>query len=462
MNHSSYNVLLILFFWNRAGTFCYTEKMSLDGAEAWGPIHTERGSVTDTISFESGHHALTSDALRRINAGDLHAHVWNKEVGDRINTNVLAIDSVFPVFDNALHHSNPGDPLNDELDYPLSEKKEVIAWEPIKDREILVVSGDMNYSKPAVDFTGSVPNYTKKGELIAQANAKNRQESSEYLPEFIVENAITGTAGFLTAALLTELGRQASNKIEIGDPNATKHMSRRKFLKLGAAIAGAGTALYVGGRAAASTLIPFTPNEKIHDIAEKILEVTPQPKLFEQHWLDGRTALLIEKCDSALRQGLTPPDAKGTVVMGNAHALEASNFMRNAKSRHNAIHSLASDIVGFYDRVLDDYPEVNKTWAINRLLDYMAQGDILSVTPPSSENVDKDEVDAEVNKNVRYLLSFTAPGVTSAISDLYRTEEYPEPANELVQQQAVETPPPAPSVTPGPPGGSKVVVPKIQ
>lgn len=440
--------------------------MNVDGAEAWG-LYEETSSVKGRVSFESGYHKDTDDVKPDINTGNWNANTWNEAVGKRIGSDVrfLVVDSIHPVATEDLQINTA-----EEVDYSLEEKKDVLAWDPVRGREMIVVCGDINYKTAASDLTRGVPDASKKNKLMEIGTSKNNSERDELLPQQVTENVVTGAAGFVTAALLVELARREGKNIQIGDPMSKKHMVRRDFLKLSGKAAAVGAALYAGGRGAAGLLTPFAPNEKLHNIGEKILEVTGQPDLFEKHWLDGRTALLIEKADSALNQGLTPPDSKAAVVMGNGHSMEAGRLMESGEARKEAIHVFASDMVTFYDKVLDDFPEINKTWAINRMLDSICQADLVSVTQPESDGITKDRIDAEVRKNVRYLFSFMSPGVRSALSGLYRLDR-PETLEDLVQAKIEQpsetsTPVPTPEPTkvpiPKPPGGEKMNVPRIQ
>jgi len=397
--------------------------MNIDGAEAWGPVYKE-GSSVGNVSFELGYHAENStETKRKIDSGDLNAHTW--EVGKRISSGVVAIDSLFPLPSEDL------DTIKSFEDYPLEMKKEVLAWNPVRGREVLVVCGDMNFRTPAVDFTRFISDIQKKESLKKQGNDKNELEKDVFVQKIVAEHAAIAAAGFLTGAILHEIGRRDVRDVK---QEKYKGMSRRDFLKTSGKVVGATTALYVGGRAMAGLLTPFASNESVSAIGKKFLALTSQPSFFEQHWLDGRTALLIEKANAALNQGITQPDTHASVVMGNAHGFESHKFLGSEKARKLAIHALAEDMVNFYETVLTDYPEIDKNDAMHRMLDLMCQADMVSVGALPESNTDPKRVNNLIDESVKYLFSFSAPGVRSSLGDLYKRYESQEVLEDLVKK----------------------------
>ena len=420
-------------------------------------------SGKNDISFEPGIHFPTDNILQKIDEGDLTVHCWNGEVADRLrsyNPQVIAIDSVQPVA--SLYMS--------QKDYSYEDKKWTWCWMPggpkqINEKgDVIVVSGDSDFRSIASDLGQFVKTDEERSALYHIGRERDQQENKSTLLGEIAEGALgSGIAGLIAMGMTAEYMRyRANNALQKEDEKRPpRTFSRRKFLQ--AAGVGLATAATVGATKAGSIFLsPVAPNETIKDIADTVLDFTKTPDFVPQHWVNGRTALLIAKTNEVLNQGLTPPGAKAAIVMGNAHNIEGRELLHDDEKRREAIFEYAQEIVTFYKKVLEKFPYINKTAAINRMLDAICEADMLAVTDPQVEQTDNPRM--TLNNNIQHIGKAHSREIFDAIASLRVVGEDIVPIENYVNQPPTKSVPqitpvaatPVPP-TPLPPG---VIIPK--
>jgi len=255
----------------------------------------------------------SNERVERASRGDLSVHFWNKGVLERVqdyNPLLVASDSFEGYF------STPGDYKE------LSMQTKMGAWFtlPGSPKE---VSGKDHVYVVAGDAFGLHPeDLTKYPRLSAVSYAK------EDLSMLLLGTSIA--AGSLIA----------SKKFERGSFGP---MSRRTFFKKVALPA-----------AAAVTALPFvrwgsafgagqTSEGWMHETFTKVAEAT-RHRFSETTWMDGRTALLISKAQTASISTLED-DESASVILGFPHLFNAENLLSSKKARLKAIRNYVNMLV---------------------------------------------------------------------------------------------------------------------
>jgi hypothetical protein len=347
-------------------------------------------------------------------------------------------------------------------DYSTYDKKWLWAWMPANPSdinsksEVLVVAGDTNYQAAGDSVKASLASDQERQKINDISHKRDHKEASNFIGEAIAEGAIvSGMAGLITSALIAAHEKQ-KNKLNESNEPTTHRLSRRTFFKV--AGGGAVAALAMGsGRAGAIFGSAVAPNATLQEISDKIVDVTDTLDFFPKHWLNGRTAILIAKTNAVVEQGLTPPNAKAAVVMGNGHNFEGREMIDDKGKRMKAIYDYAEEVVSFYRKVLKEFPSIDPNKAIDQILDMFCQTDMIVVADPNTqEGTDPQKT---IDASMRYIGSLAAPEVMEAVAPLriHRGDDEDD-ANALVSKPVSE---PRPLAEPTMPANlPPVIIPK--
>lgn len=358
----------------------------------------ESTTTSVSVNFEPGIHPFLKsqeDAVEQnFLKGDLNAHFWNPEVAQRIKRNsyfkplFLAIDSVAPV----------PEALRSSKDY-LQYQEDAWDWAflPARPNE-LNVKGEVYLIKADIGPNSPFAKYDKYQDPIPGVDLGGQEG------EAAVDNMATSLVGqdllFVGAIMAAMkvaprlLRRESENPI--GDNIARllqKPFSRRSVL--------AGTAKLAFATAAIS-LLRFSPNffaplasteqaAQFWQSANQILN----GGLARSSWLDGRTALLMAKSEDAAK--LVSPEIRNgadySVVMGVYHGLD-QDVLHNESARKEAIRNLAQETLDMGRKLYSSYfgitAEQVPSEALNGLLDYLAQIDIVRIKDPGGPDIQPD------------------------------------------------------------------------
>ncbi len=329
------------------------------------------------IRFEAGNHGVpshTRNILEKINAGDLNAHVWNKEVSDRLRDYkpyVIGIDSIYP-------HAADIDPLKYDID--ISEKKRIWQWLPndpmrINDKgEVLVVSGDIQYGMMVGEFSPTVSDAEFEEIKSKLASARDKQMGME--PYKKERNILFGGTILLDAISIATL---------IYSANKNKQMSRRRFLQnVGTAgvLATLAPGGFIAGRYLGAVGAMYAPNEETAGILKNISKLTA-PFIHKDDWIDARTALVIAKTKEAAESELVQSGSNAAVVFGNGHTFESEKLLHSVDARAKVIRRLAGTMSQVIRDISREHNVFAPSVATNLFLDLMAKSEYAIVSSPN-------------------------------------------------------------------------------
>ncbi len=356
------------------------------------------------IFFEPGVHSDGTE-LRQFyskGVGDIDTFAWNSEVARRMSEyqpSIVAVDGSYP---NSLHLD-----LDSLGDYPISAKRWVWMGLPARPSEInnkgelIVVAGDVSYTNIKYEIEDSA---SIEERLDISRFTSNEGERRQIFEKNEATREVVATAALLSLAniALWYEGNRANSQSPL--------ISRRSFIK------GMGVALLAGGMLAklSPQLAAYAPNTKTENFLEQIMDIAKN-RFSDETQLDGRTALLISKSRAAIEQGLTPPDAKASVLMGNSHGFKAQDFLESAKERKKAIHDYANLLTEYLRDVSDRFPKFSFERTQKIMLDMLATGDLLVARDPDES---LESLDKMVDGSVQYIGSFVSPEVLEATEDL--------------------------------------------
>lgn len=373
-------------------------------ADPYLSIVPEKVGQGPFITFEGGYHGQNSWLKTKdtLETGNLDIHTWNKAVGERISKykpRLLAIDSLVPTFSNT-----------ENKDLSLIGKQRVWTWLPSSPRkindkgEVVVVLGDSQ------DFDAATELAKKMGISLPQETfTKIDNDLDTYIKKVGEDLARDGTATVLSGLLLAVATASLSTVPK-------DQMTRRKFLKLGTAVA-VGSPFFPLVRRGATLTATYSSNNDVGNIAEYVMGLV-KPRFIKDAMANGRTAMLISKCMHAMNQGLVPSNSYGSVVMGNYHGFEARNYLFNKGERQKAMETYTEGVVSYLQQILQAFPQINSKEARAKLKEYLSMGDMVVVTDPGVDRAGNAQ--DEINKHVKYVGTFYDPDVIQAVDAAFK------------------------------------------
>lgn len=365
-----------------------------------------QADISRDIHFEPGLHPLSYDAIRsginKIHHGDMNAHAWDGAVAKRISDykpSLLAIDSL-----------EPDDLVNNDLQ---SEDK-IFVWydlpaqpSDLNDQgHITVLVGDTLYGEPN---NNTLTNKLALGAGIGTAALGGAVIGS------LLDRGVYGWRRY-----------HRGYDYVTGDFDTTKAdtVTRRQFLGAACCIA---TGLTFN---LSPTIAAGSPQRGISAAATEVATVSA-PLQFERYlpdekYIDGRTALLIEKTGDALAQ---PDylDAKiATVLMGDGHIFSARSLMaspalraRFIRRHTEAMYAKARAGLPYFDNEKQEGTTTAERIAAIELQQQTYY--LVRVDQPNKKRFKYDAI-SEINRSVRLTGQFQSVGVRQAIAGLDETK----------------------------------------
>ncbi len=320
----------------------------MEGQESYLP---ETVAQTSGIHFEPGIHPRTeSDAATVYNdfsQGNLDAHGWNTEVGERIASYAYTAPALLLTIDGLSPVPQSPHPLFTSL------QEAGIIWTHVPARpnklnhtgQVYVVKGDIDYDRlpqtvlPDVKESVSLYQQTMNIEEIEGENANQ-----------VHNTAIAGeTAG------IAALGAALWGARKLLSPSATNaNISRRQFLRKSLAVA---TSVATAGsllRLETPNITASVPNEPTKEFLQTVDNII-RPRLARSTYVDGRTALLLAKAEDAQATLSEFSQATNAVVMGSLHADIASTYIQDKSERSKAITAYAQELLEVARQVYGSY-----------------------------------------------------------------------------------------------------------
>lgn len=341
----------------------------------------------------------------KLNSGNLDSHVWNSSVTKQlsdIKPNILAIDGLRP------------SPLTESGDYSVGQKKYVWTVMPGSPRriheedELTLVAGDLYFEDISrhlgLILSESLPEDQKKAVGQLFRDESGRVSGSE------VKNLQLETAGELVAGLF--LSGVLIDAAYRHFPAEDKLYSRRNILKSFAALTALGTGALVSGRYSI-ILSAYSPSARTSAIAQEVAGIF-EPIFTETPWIDGRTSLMAAKLGQAEYAVKSLEDPKTALVLGNGHGYSARGLMENREKRLDAMVKLYGMSHKFLTSVLDKYPQIPRTQALNMLKEVFAKTDVIRVKDPNTNYA--DDVDETINGHIKYKGSFMSSEALQAVT----------------------------------------------
>lgn len=353
-------------------------------------------SISPVVHFEPGVHITSvkdvEKLYEKIDDGNPNSNEWNEAVTMRLadyKPELIAIDSL----------TKPPDSDSLDIDY----KKFV--WRVMPDRPSRINGGD-SIQVLAGDNTWNSPN----------ANT-----TSNYLTRVAFHGILLGT-GAVTGIQLDRMVHgwrrwQAGYDHVTGnfDNEAADQVSRRNFLKK-TGFAAAAIAL------ASNRIASYSPYEPVTEAMEKVYDQTamlrPDRLLSDENYLDGRTALLIQKTYDALE--LTGMQV-GSVVMGDSHIHFAQELLSNSDRRAQLIRKHTELMVeaaptgeSFYSK---EDPKKFVQERIEGIKKWQVGFGILTISEPDDKKF-KQNPEKEIDRIVKLDDIYQSKVITEVIKDL--------------------------------------------
>lgn len=357
-------------------------------------IPEEQTNMSD-IHFENGIHLSTDTDLNSLHnefsQGNLNAHAWNKEVEKRI----ASYSRNAPALVIGIDSQSPLPRGNYAYDY---ESEGIFTWQWLPARPynlnhsgtVYVVKGDIQYG--AIPMA-EMPSLTQIPDSIFQYAVKS-QGAEEQAVKNTVKNTlcIESVSLFIGFAILMggiKVIKTPSRKPTQGRELIKKPLSRRDFLRITAlSLTGAATTVSPWAQLLPSQFTATASNEEIMKFWQGVDQIVT-PMLSRSTYADGRTELLRRKMEDVQVKNIVEfTGAEYVELMGNAHHL---NNSLNKKTRAEAITALAREMITVGKQLYKSYYQVPEdhipATAINNLLDYIAQIDLIKVSDPGGPDI---------------------------------------------------------------------------
>lgn len=379
------------------------------------PFTPENPTETPTIHFEPGSHPRTdSDNTAVYNSfysGNLDAHGWNKEVGERIASYAFNTPALLLTIDGV----GPQSPSAYPVFTPLAEAAGIWTHLPARPNQLnhtgklYVVKADTDYYRLPQAI---LPNVQESNSLKQQMDADYRGDIASSVntlqASLLGETALVGSLGAVLWGASKLISQRAANQ----------KISRRQFLNKSLAI---GTGIAIGtsvSRAFLGNLAAIAPNEPTAEFLETV-DNTIRSRLIRSSFIDGRTGLLLAKAEDA--QQAMESNATNVIVLGEAHADIAATFMQEKGERNTAIAAYAQELLAVAQQVYDNYyhlsPDHIPSSVTHALLNYVSQVDIVEIRDPGGQSY-QPNFPSTVDKQITPYKSFHSPQVEEAISQL--------------------------------------------
>lgn len=347
------------------------------------------------ITFESGVHAfqfgpysllgvdigqqdyLYKEVDKRFKEGDLSAHLWPKEVTQRLRQyqpHLVSLDSL-SLMDSPTQHW--------------------WKWLPGSPREmtgrdsVLILAGDPLYATSWYDVGTDQKLFSKE---------VRKSELAELYKLVALSFAEGITTPILGASLLGKAASEYLKKRQVrSSPGLDKaqEISRRQFLGTSAKAAlGTGLLAVSAGRAA-PVIQSYSTNSELTPLLNTLTELTRPVIARSGWWLDGRTAFDIAKTNDGMgllkESDVIPNDAKASLVFGFPHTFESGPLLRDKQYRANVMREFAKhmietiikvdEIVPIEEWREDDLPRKREI-IHNGIIALLCQASIWTVTEP--------------------------------------------------------------------------------
>lgn len=377
------------------------------------------------IHFEPGIHpiwltwAFQQEDLERGYINGRPQYLWNGQVAERIkrySPQILAIDSLSPSM--SFHYTQ---------EYPYSRANNLFIWGSLpqspseinKDaNEIYVVMGDfVNYVSLLDKYLEATAKPELKGQLSKDImSIQEKEERMSILKLGVDKELICVSLLFLHSRLKNNAKKDSNYNIE----EASRRISRRDFFKAG--VRGTLKSMAYLNLFNLVSVWPaaFSPNGDLKNFWE-YLSSLPCPKLFNQDWLDARTALLIAKEQDVIDKLRLPKTTSGTVLLGASHTYEARTLMESSVARTKVIGRFMEAFLARLDKIINEkYPDLNKDKIRNEILDYITTAEVMKIRDPAKKGkVGRDLVIAITERDtINMYTRFQSPQVEEAIRHL--------------------------------------------
>lgn len=282
------------------------------------------------LGNHSGSEAENMEVLERYMRGDASAHIWNREVTERVSKyqpTILTIDSVEPGGNSAilLHR----------------------AWLNLPDRPrhlnksgtIQVVRGDvvdlsMFINSPQPSFTEIPAEVLIHEQREVGARNANVLWLSANIPTLLLAVptglALFGAYGDSVSALSQET------------PTTPRRLTRRSFLRAIGTATGVLLATHTLGYQSPAITAQLS-DQRIYDRFLSMSQLL-RPRLIQNDLANLRTALLIEKNNQACSEMGVRLD-KSALVVGNYHGYEASKLLEDKEYRARVIKTQSKVLI---------------------------------------------------------------------------------------------------------------------
>lgn len=365
------------------------------------------------IHLEFGYHALTDneseDVVERYEKGDTDSSIWGWGICERIkryDPDAYMVDSLFS-------RLTP--------DYIGLEDYAKFVW-------LLTPEGAVDNRDSVRVYGGDEVFYYQDGEYIDFT----AQYGTMLLNTFA--NYVTGgslaVSGSLVHNRIRNIGATGVSRDNVasdplipptGEPlMPIPSLSRRELLRLGRR---GGIALVAWQYLQNIPLriaceMPIDANLALETVTAPL---SPVRRLtggsHNEQWIDGRTALLIEK--ALHTASVTGEDT--AVVMGASHANLAYHFLDSSSARVGAIKNLTDILFHSLDDKINYSDGVPMTVAdkVDRIAGDLACVSVHDVYKPySAGETEKDRSQARLQKSVEYVGRFTIPACVKIVEDM--------------------------------------------
>jgi|GEM_PF-5493217 len=390
---------------------------------------TEVINVYTGVRFEPGIHPITAQEnnamYQGFNEGNLHTHLWNPQVAQRMKTYnpaVIAIDG--SVSDRFIIE---GDADNYQGFTSYIKDSPAWNWLSIPDRpnqlnkegKIYVVHGDISYTDLAGIFWTMGSNYQDLQndiQRMQKLEEKERTETNNYFSKMdtqthLFESFLGGVVAGLVVATLN-----------------VRKLSRRNFLKTATAasaavLAGVGPQVAFPRPSDLPHHASLSKNEQAKELMQRVITAL-RPRFTEELWLNGRTAIVMAKEEDAIDALGLPKDTPGAVVMGDGHSPQANVLLEDKVERAKTIDEFAKYLFDLSDTI---YAEIfgkgtdmyyyYRNPGLNYLLTLLGKVQISKVTDPGGSD-NNPNLKNDVNDYVEVVKTFQSPQIEKIIGHL--------------------------------------------
>lgn len=394
----------------------------LDMSETSVPL--ERALKVPVINFEPGIHPIKESENTAIsqaaNNGDLTAHAWNAEVGNRIKRRgfnktamVISVDGDSPISAWSGLTEN-----NSNINFVSWVLLPARPSELNSSNSVYLLRADTNDNFTPIISRGGKPDLDRDDPDLQYQYIQNAGKSiqlSRVSETFL--RPITVLAAMYGAS---ELRRRVFP--HTGKDIYSGKISRREFLKLAGVFSAAllASASPVAG-AISGELASKTKSESVKDFLLKIDQIA-SARLFMDDWVDARTGLMYSKMeDIAISNVAFPADTDFSIVLGHSHNTNQATMEENRDARNKKIHSYAKRMIRDGKTAYSIFAGIPESEvpqeAINRLLDYLTLAQIVKVTDPGGGDKDPNFV-SKINNYFTTIATYNSPQVEEAIRDL--------------------------------------------